>query len=107
VRQFDGEALDSLVVQCLAVDVADAEAPYHLFKMLELIVEDASRAGSALLSAAHDVAFNEQLRSVRSRAIGKAENRASHNNRNGECFHGSFLSPRRDISVQPLLLFLL
>src|SRR6266581_1994079 len=51
VRQLDRDALQPLVIELLAGLVVDAEAPDHLFEMLELVVEHAGWRNARLIAA--------------------------------------------------------
>src|SRR6188472_2522955 len=61
VGQFDNHALEALVVERLPGRVEHADAPDHLLQPLELVAEHAERPGRALLRAAHQITFHEQL----------------------------------------------
>src|SRR6476620_11304301 len=88
VGQFDNYALEALVVERLAGRVEHADTPDHLLKPLELVAKHAERPGRALLRAAHQVAFHEQLlaRSLGARGVHEPNDGGqNHDNRN--CFH--------------------
>ena len=61
VGELHDQALEPLVIERLAGLVEHANAPDHFFQALELVVEHTERSRRALLSAAHKVAFEEQL----------------------------------------------
>src|SRR4051812_10564290 len=96
VGQFDHEALQTLVVQRLAGRIEDAQPPDHLLQMLELTVEHAAWSRRALLVAAHNIAFEEQLGLLCLRPNRKAANRCErqHNSRQG-FFHDVPPAPPR------------
>src|SRR5262249_61214144 len=74
VRQLAYQALEPLAVDLLARLIEYADAPDHFFQALELIVQHAEGSGRALLRAAHQIAFEEQLlRGLRMDVTGQAK----------------------------------
>src|SRR3954447_3904484 len=91
VGQFDDNALEALVVERLAGRVEHADTPDYLLQPLELVAEPAERPGRALLRAAHQVAFHEQLRArspLGARGVRKP-NDGGQTDDNRKCFHES------------------
>src|SRR4051794_33874464 len=91
VGQFDDTALEALVAERLAGRVEHADTPDHLLQPLELVAEHAERPGRALLRAAHQVAFHEQLLArnpLGARGVHKP-NDGGQADDNRKCFHES------------------
>src|SRR5262245_49645345 len=76
VGEFNHDALDALLVEWLALQIAHADAEHDVLPALELTGQHADRAGRAERRvAAHDIALDEQLLILlRLRGGGKAQN---------------------------------
>src|SRR3954467_14446290 len=91
VGQLDDHALEALVIERLAGRVEHADTPDHLLQPLELVAEHAKRPGCALLRAAHQITFHEQLLArspLGARGVHKP-NDGGQTNDNRNCFHKS------------------
>src|SRR5437899_4687949 len=92
IGQLDDQALESLIVERLAALIDHANAPDHLFQAFELIVQHAERPRRALLSAAHQVAFEEQL--FRGLCVrGRGQSKACHRQSESRQHHVSHTAP--------------